>query len=287
VDLVYIVRNGSVSGSSQFPEIRESVVGCGAFGLRAEERPFWPAALSVFSGVDMPAIIRWFPVTHDINADPEMWELREQFGDRAGFVWLEILSIADRNNGILGPSSSQLHTILAGRCRVYSPKVRAILEWCLARGWLVFDGNLRVAKWLKYHRTREPNKHPTGNTTTPLLPNLPNLPKEEDKIKTPIAPKMGAMLESFDLFWKEYPKKRGKETAERAWLKIAPNNGLCETIITAIKKQKTWPDWVKDCGQFIPYPASWLNQKRWEDEIGEQKEERTGVWAKKFTPEPK
>jgi len=98
---------------------------------------------------------------------------------------------------------------------------------------------------------------------------------------------MGAMLESFDLFWKEYPKKRGKETAERAWLKIAPNNGLCETIITAIKKQKTWPDWVKDCGQFIPYPASWLNQKRWEDEIGEQKEERTGVWAKKFTPEPK
>ena len=25
-------------------------------------------------------------------------------------------------------------------------------------------------------------------------------------------------------------------------------------------------EWKKDNGQFIPYPTSWLNQKRWEDE---------------------
>ncbi len=25
-------------------------------------------------------------------------------------------------------------------------------------------------------------------------------------------------------------------------------------------------DWLKDNGQYIPYPSTWLNQRRWEDE---------------------
>ena len=117
----------------------------------------------------MPAIIRWFKVTHDINADPELWELRELYGDRAAFVWLEILSIADRNNGFLGPDSPQLRTILASKCRVYSPKVRAILGWCLDKGWLVIDDGFRVAKWSKYNKTRDATKIPDGKNKTPLL----------------------------------------------------------------------------------------------------------------------
>jgi hypothetical protein len=28
----------------------------------------------------------------------------------------------------------------------------------------------------------------------------------------------------------------------------------------------TSAEWTKDGGQFIPHPATWLNQKRWEDE---------------------
>lgn len=124
-------------------------------------------------------------MTHDINADPELWELREEFGDRAGFVWLEILSIADRNDGLLGPSSPQLHAVLGSKCRVYSPKVRAILDWCLDRGWLELRDGFRVANYWKYHRTREPKEIPTGNSKTPSLPNLsePNS-KEKRKSKT-------------------------------------------------------------------------------------------------------
>ena len=134
----------------------------------------------------MPRIIRWFPVTHDINADPEIWELREEFGDRAGFVWLEILSIADRNDGLLGPDSPQLRTVLASKCRVYSPKVHAILDWCLGRGWLEFKDGLRVANYWKYHRTREPKEILTGNSKTPLLPNLsePTEPNSKEKRKS-------------------------------------------------------------------------------------------------------
>ena len=126
----------------------------------------------------MPTITRWFRVTHDINSDPEIWELREKFGDRAGFVWLECLSIADRNNGKLGPNSPQLHAILASKCRVYSPKVRAIFAWCFGKGWLVDRGDLYIAKWAKYNNRRETAKLPSE--TRPLQTSPSETSNDQD-----------------------------------------------------------------------------------------------------------
>ena len=40
-------------------------------------------------------------------------------------------------------------------------------------------------------------------------------------------------------------------------------------MLKAIEAQKRTPDWFKQEGQFIPYPATWLNGKRWEDCISE------------------
>ena len=39
-----------------------------------------------------------------------------------------------------------------------------------------------------------------------------------------------------------------------------------ETLLEAIEKKKRSQDWLKDGGQFIPYPATWLNAGGWEDE---------------------
>lgn len=130
----------------------------------------------------MPIITRWFNVSHDINADPEMWELRDKFGDRAGFVWLECLSIADRNGGCLGVNSPQLHAVLASKCRVYSPKVRSILEWCLGKGWLQVRGLLYVTKWAKYNKTRDAKKLPSE----PSLPTKPSKPVKNKSAKAPL-----------------------------------------------------------------------------------------------------
>jgi hypothetical protein len=108
-------------------------------------------------------------VTHEINADPEIWELREKFGDRAGFVWLECLAIADRNEGVVGPASDQTRNQLASKCRTSRVKVGLVLDWCRVKGWLLFDSDVRVAKFPKYHKTRE-------SKSIPSYPNLPNLP---------------------------------------------------------------------------------------------------------------
>ena len=62
-------------------------------------------------------------------------------------------------------------------------------------------------------------------------------------------------------FWKCYPKKIAKPNAEKAWMKIAPDVDLTKRIIHAISAQKL----LEREEQFIPYPASWLNARRWED----------------------
>jgi len=38
-------------------------------------------------------------------------------------------------------------------------------------------------------------------------------------------------------------------------------------ILNAIEQQKQSEQWSKDGGQFIPLPATWLNNQRWEDDV--------------------
>jgi phage replication O-like protein O len=71
---------------------------------------------------------------------------------------------------------------------------------------------------------------------------------------------------SFDRFWKIWPKKVAKQAALKAWEKLKPDEDLFQTIATAIEGQIKTRQWQTGNGQFIPYPASWLNGRRWEDE---------------------
>lgn len=73
---------------------------------------------------------------------------------------------------------------------------------------------------------------------------------------------------NFDAFWGAYPKKVSKAAAEKAFHKLKPDDALLETMLAAIEQQKRSAEWQKDDGQFIPYPATWLNGRRWEDESG-------------------
>jgi hypothetical protein len=77
----------------------------------------------------------------------------------------------------------------------------------------------------------------------------------------------------FDEFWSAYPKKRSKEAALKAWKKLKPGKQLKEQIIEAVNKQAKDPEWHRENGQYIPYPATWLNAGGWQDE-GTQLPER-------------
>ena len=71
----------------------------------------------------------------------------------------------------------------------------------------------------------------------------------------------------FPKFWKMYPNKKGKAAAEKAWKKLKVTADLFGQIAEGLAAQVVCEAWVKDGGQFIPHPATWLNGKRWEDEV--------------------
>lgn len=72
----------------------------------------------------------------------------------------------------------------------------------------------------------------------------------------------------FKEFWDIYPRKEGKGAARKKWEQINPNAELFEKIINAVKENiERNPQWQKQNGQFIPHPATWLNQERWDDDI--------------------
>jgi hypothetical protein len=80
--------------------------------------------------------------------------------------------------------------------------------------------------------------------------------------KDDLAPK-----DAFVKFWSRYPKKKAKPAAEKAWKKINPDHSLFNQIMESLGKHCVSKEWLKDDGQFIPHPATWLNQGRWEDEV--------------------
>lgn len=92
----------------------------------------------------------------------------------------------------------------------------------------------------------------------------------------------------FDEFWKAYPSKTGKDAARKEFEKRKPDAALLAQMLAAIEAQKSSAKWTKDAGQYIPNPATWLNQGRWQDgadgdgspELGEWHETRAGVDSK-------
>lgn len=75
--------------------------------------------------------------------------------------------------------------------------------------------------------------------------------------------------ESFNFFYKAYPKHEGKQPALKVWNKLNPDPSLCTEISAALEKQKIYKASLKKSGQFCPdwpLPATWLSNRRWEDE---------------------
>ena len=106
---------------------------------------------------------------------------------------------------------------------------------------------------------------PRQNCRGGIDKNVQVFNKEEltRKNDTPIPPEGLAL---FERFWQAYPKKKAKAKAKQAWAKLVPDVALCRTMAIALQAQKRSDTWNREGGRYIPYPATWLNQRRWEDE---------------------
>jgi len=71
--------------------------------------------------------------------------------------------------------------------------------------------------------------------------------------------------DGFDDFYSVYPKKVSKSLARKAWGKLKPDEELQKTILDDINRRMSG-EWKGKELQYIPNPATYLNQRRWEDE---------------------
>ncbi|WP_058545797.1 hypothetical protein [Pseudomonas fluorescens] len=74
-------------------------------------------------------------------------------------------------------------------------------------------------------------------------------------------------LEGFEQFWKLYPNGKGKQEAAAAWKKLKPDADLRNVLKTALAQHSASRDWTKDDGQYVPMASTWLNKKRYLDEL--------------------
>lgn len=110
--------------------------------------------------------------------------------------------------------------------------------------------------------------------------NINNINNTSINIIPPIIPHRRCIVDKkgniqFDYFWKLYPRKEKKSNAKSWFEKNKISDELFSLIISKLELFKKTESWNKDDGKYIPYAITWLNQKRWEDEIKleESKEE--------------
>jgi hypothetical protein len=90
-----------------------------------------------------------------------------------------------------------------------------------------------------------------------------------------------AYSEAFEFFWTHYPEKKAKGAAWKAWRKISNSEReLCTPAIVAQTKAGNFRG--ADGKLYTPHPATWLNARRWEDEIKTRTEKNENDHSKGF-----
>lgn len=113
------------------------------------------------------------------------------------------------------------------------------------------------------------SKRPANDQQVTTNKNDKECIKNEKEIKP--SSKDDGYSQEFLEFWKLYPRKTGKGGAYKAWKKIKEPKTTLTKIQIALIWQKKSDQWIRNNGQYIPHPSTYLNQCRWEDE---QQDER-------------
>ena len=72
--------------------------------------------------------------------------------------------------------------------------------------------------------------------------------------------------ELFERFWNLYPRGEGKAEARYAWDDLKPDRKLMKEMSAALKRQMKTEEWLRGVG--VPWAVRWLNERRWEWEVG-------------------
>ena len=183
----------------------------------------------------------WIKLYRDILDDPDWHDLD---GDSAKILislWL-IASEDDSHTGVL-PDERRL----AFRLRISEKQLKIHLN--KLSNWLIRDDIETISDRHQSDAPERAGEETETETETELRANE----------------KHDSLMSGFERFWEAYPKKKNKGDGEKAWRVVRPDAALLSRILEAVEVAKRGDDWRKESGKYIPYPASWLRAKGWED----------------------
>lgn len=121
-------------------------------------------------------------------------------------------------------------------------------------------GAARVAK-----QSAEQVAKQTGSRNKQVQAEREREQKEKD---SPARARAAAFAADFETWWETYPHKVGKTAAAKAYEKARRTAGVdADTLMAGLANATAV--WVAERRerQFIPHPATWLNQGRWDDDV--------------------
>ena len=206
---------------------------------------------------------RWFRLYDDVLNDPKVQRLS---GESFKF-WINMLCIASKNGGVL-PGIEDMAFAL----RVSNDVCTSLIDELKTCG--LIDGSKRLVPhgWekrqyksdtstdrVKRFRERSRNVTETVSETAPDTDTETDTETDKNQKKIPKKRDRSAGSAEFENFWLVYPRKINRAVALKAFEK-ATRKTEADLIISAVRGYK-----FADDEQFIPHPATWLNQERWID----------------------
>lgn len=189
-------------------------------------------------------------------------------------LWITILAMSDENGfvptsipGLIRAANIPKEDFIIGIKALESPDGYSRTSDYDGRRIKKIEGGWLILNFKKYRERSDIAREKTRERVR----------KYRDKIKSvtlgnvtetlpSVSASVSASVSVFNEFWKLYPKKRDKGHALKAWNKIKKPVETLEKIKSALKWQCGSADWIKESGQYVPLPATYLNGMRWEDE---------------------
>jgi len=104
----------------------------------------------------------------------------------------------------------------------------------------------------------------TSDDITKASKNESHEPEQTHMLTVPVSEP--APPSDFTEFWELYPRKVGKTKAQKVWGRLSKQDRV--EAFTGLQQHLRWWRVKQVAVEFIPHPTSWLNARRWEDELG-------------------
>lgn len=212
----------------------------------------------------------------------EIWQSKQvaSLSRDARLLYIGLITLGDDDGRLKGDAVLLRSQVFPRDPDITVAEVEAWLKEIVDSGlvtiYLVDDEYyLAHPNWTKYQTLRADRKRdskvpppPDSILTTNAQPDVRQT-SAQDKVSKD--KKRKEKVDSlFEDFWKEYPNKTAKKKAKESWEKAFRDVAFVDAhflvVMNGLKKAKASKKWVKNGGEFIEHPTTWLNQERWNDE---------------------